>query len=135
MSKVRVYSVEKAERNRIIRELFEIIANLKNKEEVFGFMLGLFSPSESLMIGRRIQIAKLLLDDFGYDYIEKKLKVSHQTINKIEHWLNDNEERGKILLKNIENNEKKRKMNNRYKGEYSLLDRYAHHRFLKDLLQ
>lgn len=135
MAKVRVYSVDKKERNRIVRELFTIIADLKNKEEVFGFLMGLFSPSESLMVGRRIQIAKLLLQDKGYDYIEKKLKVSHQTINKIEHWLNDNEERGKLILKNIEREEKQNRKTDKPGNTFSLLDRYAHHRFLKDLFK
>ena len=130
MAKVRVYSVDKKERNRIIRELFTIIADLKNKEEVFGFLLGLFSPSESLMVGRRIQIAKLLLKGYGYEYIEKKLGASHQTVNKIEHWLNANIDREKLILKNMKEEESKVKDKN-YK--INLLDRYAHHRFLKDL--
>lgn len=135
MAKVRVYSVDKKERNRIIRELFTILADLKNKEEVFGFLLGLFSPSESLMVGRRIQVAKLLLQDYGYDHIEKKLKVSHQTINKIEHWLGENEERGRLILKNMEKEEKQKQRNENFKGEFSLLNKYAHHRFMKDLFK
>lgn len=135
MAKVRVYTVDKKERNRIVRELFTIIADLKNKEEVFGFLMGLFSPSESLMVGRRIQVAKLLLQDYGYDYIEKKLKVSHQTINKIEHWLNKNEERGKLILKNMEREERQKQKNKDFKGDFNLLNRYAHHRFVKDLFK
>lgn len=135
MAKVRVYSIDKKERNRIVCELFTIIADLKNKEEVFGFLLGLFSPSESLMVGRRIQVAKLLLRDYGYDYIEKKLKVSHQTINKIEHWINENEERGKLILKNMEREDKQKRRSDNSRSNFSLLNRYAHHRFIKDLFK
>lgn len=135
MSKVRVYSVDKKERNRITRELFEIIADLRNKEEVFGFLMGLFSPSESLMIGRRIQVAKLLLEDYSYDYIEKKLRVSHQTINKIEHWLHKNEERGRLILKNMEKDEKRGRRIRDAGRDFSLLNKYAHHRFLRDLFK
>src|SRR3990170_7589096 len=97
MAKVRFYSVDKKERIRVIGELYEVIAELKSKDEVFRFLFGLFTPSEVLMIARRIQVAKMLLDGADYDGIHKKLKVSHQTTRKVEHWLKSNEDRKKLI--------------------------------------
>src|SRR3989339_445794 len=112
MPKVKSYSIDPREKRIIISDLFEIIVNLRNKEETLEFLIGLLTPSEILMIARRIQIARMLLEEDNYEVIRKKLKVSHQTINKVEHWLREYE-----TIKSS-----------------SLLDRYAHHRFLKELL-
>jgi len=132
MGKVKVYSISRVEKRRIFDELFEVISNLKTKAEAIDFLFGLLTPSEVLMTARRIQIAKMLLSDYGYEDIQRKLKVSHTTINKIEHWLKENEERNKFIAgkmeKAIVNKDKTQKSG-------SLLDKYAHHRFIKELLQ
>ncbi|MFA6974038.1 MAG: YerC/YecD family TrpR-related protein [Parcubacteria group bacterium] len=132
MGKVKVYSISRSEKRRIFDELFEVISNLKNKTEAVDFLFGLLTPSEVLMTARRIQIAKMLLGDYGYDDIQRKLKVSHTTINKVEHWLKENEDRNKFIAAKIEkaiiNKSKTHKPKN-------LLDKYAHHRFIKELLQ
>jgi uncharacterized protein YerC len=130
MPKVKVYNVDSNERYRIIGELFELVANLKTKKEVIDFLIGLFTRSETLMIARRIQIAKMLAEDESYETIRKKLKVSYQTIASVEHWLQSEEKRDFIIkkLKELDKGGKYKK----YSG--SLLNKYAHHRALKDLL-
>ena len=133
MPKVKVYSVDKNERYRIIGELFELIVNLRTKREVIDFLIGLFTASETLMIARRIQIAKMLADEVSYDGIRKKLKVSYATIATVEHWLQSEEKRDFIIkkLKELGNNKKSKSVD--YSG--SLLNKYAQHRLLKDLLK
>jgi len=134
MSKVRFYDVDKKERIRVIGELYEVIAELKSKDEVFRFLFGLFTPSEVLMIARRIQVAKMLLDKASYESINKKLKVSHQTTRKVEHWLKSDEDRRKLINLKL-NNIKKRSVLHRGRRQFgSPLDRYPGHRFLKELL-
>lgn len=132
MAKVKVYSVDRQEKYRIAGELFEIIASLKTKKEVVDFLIGLFTASETLMIARRIQIAKMLILEKNYDEIRKELKVSFQTINKVEHWLKNDEDKMKLIAAKIKAIERREK---EYDKKYSgnLLDKYAHHRFLKDL--
>jgi TrpR-related protein YerC/YecD len=133
MSKVRFYDVDKKERSRIIGELYGVIAELKSKDEVFKFLFELFTPSEVLMISRRIQIAKMLLDGITYLEIGKKMKVSHQTIIKVEHWLRSDEERTKLIdlkLHKIKNSES-RQNGTSYKSQ---LDKYPGHRLLKNLI-
>jgi TrpR-related protein YerC/YecD len=133
MAKVRFYDVDRKERLRIISELYEVIAELKSKDEVFKFLFELFTPSEVLMIARRIQVAKMLLDGKTYFEIGSLFKVSHQTIRKVEHWLKSDEERAKLIglkLDKIKKNNSKNK-----DGVYkSRLDRYPGHRLIKDLV-
>ncbi len=133
MPKIKVHSVDKREKYRITSELFEVIISLKSKREVFGFLFGLLTPSEILMIARRLQIAKMLSEEKGYNAISKKLGVSHQTINKVEQWLHGDEERNELIENKINKIKKKRK-NDKRNYNSSMLDKYAHHRFLKDLL-
>jgi len=134
MAKVKFYDVDKRERIRIIGELYEVIAELKSKDEVFRFLFGLFTPSEVLMIARRIQVAKMLMEEIPYEAISKRLKVSHQTTRKVEYWLKSDEDRQKLI--NLKFNQiKKRSAQSRGRRLYeSPLDRYPGHRFLKELL-
>lgn len=133
MAKVKVYSIDRREKYRIFGELFEIIVNLKTKKEAIDFLVGLFTPSEMLMVARRIQVAKMLLEEANYEIIRKKLKVSNQTINKVEHWLRGDEKKSQSIQNKIEKIKHAKKEYNTVKN-INLLDRYAHHRFLKELL-
>lgn len=130
MAKVRVYTVDPKEKYKIIGELFEIIVNLKTKKEVVGFLIDLLTPSEILMIARRIQVAKMLLEEDNYEIIRKRLKVSNQTITKIEYWLKNDEEKNKLIIEKIE---QLKKMAKTRRFSDNMLDKYAHHRFLKEL--
>lgn len=131
MSKVKVYSVDKNERYRMVGDLFELIVNLRTKKEVIDFLIGLFTPSETLMIARRIQIAKMLLNEKNsYEIIRKKLKVSNQTISKVEHWLKSDEQKNKIIVTKLNQIKKSSKDSS---GK-SILDKFAHHRAFKELI-
>jgi TrpR-related protein YerC/YecD len=132
MAKVNVYSVDKKERSKIEGELFEIIADLNSKKEVFYFLIGLFTASETLMIARRIQIAKMILAGDDYETIRKRLKVSFQTINRIEHWLKSDDEKNKLILKKLKKFNKN--LSRMKEPKDSLLDKYTHHRIIKRML-
>ncbi len=134
MPKVRVYSIDKNERYRVIGEFFELIVDLRTKKEVIDFLIGLFTPSETLMIARRVQIAKLLLEDDDYETIRKKLKVSNQTISKVEHWLMSDEQKNKTIVTKLQQMKKNGKKNGKNNIKDSMLDKFAHHRVLKELL-
>lgn len=133
MPKVKVYSVDKKEKQKIIAELFEIFVELRTRNDVFTFLLGLFTPSEVLMIARRIQVVKMIIDGNNYDEIRKKLKVSNQTITKMEHWLRNDDEKTDFIVKKI-GISKKNVLKNKIQSS-NMLDKYPHHKFLKDLLR
>ena len=130
MPKVRPHLIDKKEKYKVIGRFFEIVSNLKSKKEVIDFFVGLLTSSESLMFARRIQIAEMLLEGDNYERIRKVLKVSNQTITKTDQWLHSGDENyGRWLEKCL-------KIKANLKDDYSTgLDRYAHHRFFKDLLK
>lgn len=134
MAKVKVHLIDKESRYKIIGDFYDVLTNLKTKKEIIDFFTGLFTLSEVIMMARRIQIAKLLIAGDGYEQIRKKLKVSYQTVNKTEQWLNSRgDEYNKWITARIEKSTKTKGDTRRIARE-SMLDNYAHHRFFKDLL-
>jgi len=87
MAKKRFYEIDSVFRAKILGNFYEIVSKVKNKKDAEKFLKDLLTPSESIMIGYRIEIAKMLLKGFGYNDIQKKLKVSASTINNVNRWL------------------------------------------------
>ena len=129
MPKVKVYQIDNKERLRIVGELLDVISGIKSRSEMFELLFRLMTPSEVIMLARRLQIAKLLLDENSYEDIRKKLKVSHRTIADVEGWLRENQQRASLVRKRLKSIEKE---SSALHSE-SMLDKYAHHRFLKEL--
>jgi len=134
MPKVKIHAIKPKEKYQIIGDFFEIISELKSKKEVIDFFVGLLTPSEAIMMARRIQIGKLILQGKSYEEIRKKLKVGFHTITKTEEWIHGNEEKysqwiEKCLTKNIDVKNSKS-----IQSYGSLLDKYPGHRLLKNLL-
>jgi TrpR-related protein YerC/YecD len=86
MAKKRFYEIDSVSRAKILGNFYEIVSKVKNKKDAEKFLKDLLTPSESIMIGYRIEIAKMLLKGFGYNDIQKKLKVSASTINNVNRW-------------------------------------------------
>lgn len=130
MAKVKVYEINERERFQSIGCLLNVISELKTKKELIDFFLGMFTPSEALMMGRRIQIAKMIIDEEPVETIRKKLKVSYQTIAKTEKWLKVRGDEyyswiSKCITKGL-----KTRATKTYK-EYDMLDKYPEYRFFK----
>jgi TrpR-related protein YerC/YecD len=133
MAKVSIYSVDKKEKKRIEEELFEIISHLRTKREVLDFLMDLFTESETLMLARRIQVAKMILDNYSYDEIKSKMNVGFQTIYRVERWLKVDERRTKFIAEKMGKSRTGKKVENRMPKNG--LDKYAHHRLLKKFIE
>ena len=127
------YEIDPKEKFEAIDSLFEVVLKLRTKQEIVDFFMGLFSSSESLMMARRIQIAKMLLRDKNYDEIKKKLKVGSVTIHKTDQWLNEGDEKYTIWLKGRLAEDAKEKKIKKTATYESLLDKYPYHRIIKNL--
>jgi len=134
MAKVLVYEVDSKERRAMVNELFLVLSQLNSLDDVFIFLSGFVTPSEALMLGRRIAVAKLLLTGNTHDEIREKLKVSYQTITKMEHWLKADENRH-LLIKRKIGKTNSTKSSKGIKGEHQMLDKYATHRLWKDFIK
>jgi len=86
--RVKYHSLNDIEKKKFLGELYDMIALLKNREEVKQFFKDLLTLSETVMVSRRLQIAKMLLEGYAYRDIQMKLKVGFSTIVSVEKWLN-----------------------------------------------
>jgi len=87
MTKKRVYEVDRAERYAALSDFFKIVSEIKTPREASNFFKDLLTPSESLMLTRRIMIAKMLLEGWNFEDISKKLKAGTNTVNSVNRWL------------------------------------------------
>lgn len=69
--------------------LFEAAKTAQNAKQLEKFLNGLLTPGEQIMLGRRIWISRLLLENKRYDEIGARLLVSPNTITKVELWLRE----------------------------------------------
>lgn len=128
-----MHQIDPSERRKIVGELLDVVSGIKSRDEMFELLFRLMTPSEVIMLARRLQIAKMILADNGYEIIQKRLHVSHRTIADVEGWLREKDNRADLLSRRLKsiNNKKKDKFDH----SESMLDKYAHHRFLKELFK
>ena len=67
--------------------LFEAAKVAKDTKQLEKFLAGLLTPSEQIMLGRRIWVSRLILENKRYDEISERLLIGHNTIAKVELWL------------------------------------------------
>ena len=67
--------------------LYTTAGSVSGRKAMKSFLKELLTPSERIMLGRRIQIAQLLLAGQSQAYIGEKLKVGPNTIWRVEKWL------------------------------------------------
>lgn len=87
MSKVNPRNLDSVEKMKYLDILWSSIAGLRSREEVKNFFKDLLSESEAIMLGRRIQVAKMLLEGKTYYEIIGVLKVGGDTVGRVQQWL------------------------------------------------
>ncbi len=87
MPRTQPKNLDEKERKKLLDELWTTIALLETRQEVKNFFKDLLSETEAVMLARRLQIAKLLLQGWTYENISTKLKTSYVTIGSVQRWL------------------------------------------------
>ena len=72
---------------RLFEIFWETISELKGSMAVEEFLTDLLTPTEKIMLSKRLAIAVMLLKGYGYESIEDGLKVTSGTISSISLWL------------------------------------------------
>jgi uncharacterized protein YerC len=81
--------LSKEERMQTLDMLYTTIAHIKGREDMKLFLRDLLTESERIMLGRRIQIARLLLAGISQAEVMERLHVGPNTVWRVEKWLND----------------------------------------------
>lgn len=73
---------------RALRKIFQTtLRKLEKEKNLKEFFEVALMPSEIVMLARRIQIAKLLMEGFSIIAIKKKLRVGQRTVENVHRWL------------------------------------------------
>lgn len=70
-----------------INNFWMVVTLLENKDQVKEFLEDLLTPTEITMFVKRLQITKMLLQGYDYRSIKNYVKVTDQTIAKINNLL------------------------------------------------
>ncbi|MDP3997128.1 MAG: Trp family transcriptional regulator [Candidatus Andersenbacteria bacterium] len=87
MAKYDYRKLKTKEREKITGQLVKAFSKANSKQEVQQFIDQLLTPSEKIMLGRRIQVARLLIRGYTYVEIRQKLKAGISTIKSVDGWL------------------------------------------------
>lgn len=87
MPRVNPRSLDQTQRMKYLDTLWTSIAGLGSRDEVKAFFKDLLSESEAIMFGRRIVIAKMLLEGKKYEEIVDDLHVGDDTVGRVQRWL------------------------------------------------
>lgn len=132
--------LEKAQRDALLKEIAVSIRKLENVDELQRFLEQLLTPSEATMLGRRWQIAKLLIQNKSYYDIRLKLGVGFSTIEGVDRWLRKSIDNFPVLISILhkEPETKKREFRRRYGSQFgsfaNIRHRYPLHFLLVNLL-
>ena len=69
--------------------LYTAAGTVKGRKDMKSFLRDLLTESERIMLGRRIWIARLLLNGISVIEISHQLRVSVATVYRVERWLKD----------------------------------------------
>jgi uncharacterized protein YerC len=100
--KVRPRTLTKQQNIEVHDALYTAASSLKGRSAMKLFLRDLLTPSERVMLGRRIVVARELLAGMSYIKIQKKLRVGQHTIERVHHWLHDQMPGYEQALKGVE---------------------------------
>ncbi len=107
--KVKPKDLSKEQTIQTLDALYTAAGSLKGRAAMKQFLRDLLTPSERIMLGRRIVIAKHLLSGKTYQDIQVELKVGSDTVWKVHRWLLDSMPGYEDALKGMQQEFDKRK--------------------------
>lgn len=69
--------------DKMIDELFELIASLKTKEDCYSLFGDLCTVKEIEQMAQRIKAAKLLIDGNTYQQVTEQCEISSATLSRV----------------------------------------------------
>ena len=136
--KIRPRKIDNKEKIEYLDALYTAVESLKSREEVKNFLRDLLTEGERIMVGRRIIIAKRLLNEEPYEQIIREMRVGGDTITRVHRWLEDDVHGYEKVVKKLERvlesrQEKRNRANVDPFSFQGLKKRYPLHFFLFNL--
>lgn len=99
MTQVSRKYLPKDTQQKLFELFFQALANIKNPQDIEKFLFSLLSPTEKTMLAKRLGIALLLAKGYNYETIKGVLKVSQETIARVNGVLNYRSEGYEIVVR------------------------------------
>lgn len=87
MPQVSKNPIPKETEKRIRKAFVKAFVDLNSEDEMERYIFDLLTPTERIMLAKRLAIAALLIWGLPYHSIAEKLKVSTSTIGRVKLWL------------------------------------------------
>ena len=87
--RVRPHTLDEQTKIQTLDALYTAASALRGREAVKLFLRDLLTPSERIMLGRRILIAQRLLAGDSIRLISDDMKVGCDTVYRVQRWLHD----------------------------------------------
>ena len=87
MPQVSKYPLSNNTERRLYQLFWETISELKESSKAEEFFNDLLSPTEKIMLSKRLAVVIMLQKGYGYSTIRSTLKVSPGTIGSVSAWL------------------------------------------------
>ncbi|MFQ5540936.1 MAG: Trp family transcriptional regulator [Candidatus Paceibacteria bacterium] len=115
--KRKINELSKKERIATLDALYTAAGTVRGRKAMKRFMRELLTESERVMLGRRILIARLLMNGHGQEKIMRELKVGADTVWRVKKWLRKQLPGYENAIKNLEREYKKRENRRGYTGK------------------
>lgn len=87
--KKRAKELSDTEKMKTLDALYTAASVMKGRAAVKAFLRDLLTESERIMLGRRILVARLLIQGESHNAIRARTGVGYATIHRVERWLID----------------------------------------------
>lgn len=87
MPQVSKNPIPKETERKIRRAFTKALISIKSEGEMERYIFDLLTPTERIMLAKRLAIAALLIGGLPYHQISERLKVSTSTIGRVNSWL------------------------------------------------
>lgn len=87
----KVHKLNATTSDRIHRQLWTLIADLRHPDDVAVVLTALLSKNEAISLAKRVEIVRLLQRGVSYEEIQDKLNVSSATVSRLVRGLQDSQ--------------------------------------------
>lgn len=112
--KVKAKELTDQQRIETLDALYTAAGTVHGRDAMKLFLRDLLTESERIMLGRRIIIARMLIEGNIYDAIAADLHVGHDTIHRVHRWLHDQFPGYEQAIKNMKKEMENRRMKKLY---------------------
>lgn len=106
MTQVSKRSLQKEVEERILDLFWTSLSSASSKEQIALFLEDLLTPTEKIMLAKRLAIAFMLIKNYDYESINTRLKVSDPTIWNVKTSLSYKGKGYKLIIEKIMSKER-----------------------------